>query len=215
MALKDEIEAMANFCVHLRSVWRHHEILYDEGDLRRLLLHRVAPTFFSDLHQVLIEQLVSQICRLTDPPVTLGKANLTIDYVLREADFTGAPEELARALAVRDRIQSFRAKILPARNKLISHLDLDAVMAGKPLGPASTTEWAQFWDDLEEFIHVVHTRYVDPSGIFMLNDVGMISDAESVVKALKESTYFHLALNNNDLTQPLADIAFDSEFTNA
>jgi hypothetical protein len=43
----------------------------------------------------------------------------------------------------------------------------------------------------------------------------MISDADSLVKALKESTYFHLALNNNAITQPLADIAFDSEFTGA
>jgi hypothetical protein len=46
MALKVEIEAMANFCVHLRSVWRHYEILFEEGELRRTLLHRVAPTFF-------------------------------------------------------------------------------------------------------------------------------------------------------------------------
>ena len=93
MALKDEIEAMVNFCVHLRSVWRHYEILFEEGVLRRTLLHRVAPTFFGDLNQVLIEQLVLQICRLTDPAVTTGRTNLTLDYVLQEVDFTGAPEQ--------------------------------------------------------------------------------------------------------------------------
>jgi hypothetical protein len=177
MALKDEIEAMAHFCAHLRSIWRHYEILFEEGELRRTLLHRIAPVFFGDLNQLLIEQLVLQICRLTDPPVTMGRTNLTIDYVIREADFSGAPEELARAKALRDNIHQFRSKIAPARNRLIGHLDRDAVMAGQPLGPASEAEWKQFWDDLEQFLHMVHTRYVDPGGHFMLNEVGMIADS--------------------------------------
>jgi hypothetical protein len=56
-------------------------------------------------------------------------------------------------------------------------------------------------DDLEQFLHLVHTRYVDPCGLFMLNDIGMISDAESLVKGLKESTYFHRALDDHTLTQ--------------
>jgi len=87
--------------------------------------------FFGDLNQLLIEQLVLQICRLTDPPVTMGRTNLTIDYVIREADFCGAPEDHARVSALRDRIHQFRSKILPARNRLIGHLDLDAAMAGQ------------------------------------------------------------------------------------
>jgi len=142
------------------------------------------------------------------------RANLTLDHVLGEADF-GSPALQARAEALRDSIDAFRSKIVPARNRLIGHLDRDAVMAGVPLGGASEADWAQFWDDLDQFLNLVHTRYVDPSGTFHLNDVGMISDADSLVKALKESTYFHLALNNNAITQPLADIAFDSEFTGA
>ncbi|WP_296745747.1 hypothetical protein [Mesorhizobium sp.] len=215
MALKDEIEAMAHFCVHLRSVWRHYEILFEEGELRRTLLHRIAPVFFGDLNQLLIEQLVLQICRLTDPPVTMGRTNLTIDYVIGEADFSGAPADQARIKTLRDGIHDFRSKIVPARNRLIGHLDRDAVMAGQPLGPASDAEWKQFWDDLEQFLQLVHTRYVDPNGHFMLNDVGTSSDADSLVEALKESTYFHHALNDHALTQRVADIGFSSEFSNA
>jgi len=88
-------------------------------------------------------------------------------------------------------------------------------MPGQSLGPASEAEWAQFWDDLEQFLHVVHTRSVDSSGTFILNDVGMISDAGSLTKALKESTYVHRALNNRAFTQQVADPGFNSEFTNA
>jgi hypothetical protein len=194
MALKNEAEAMAQLCVHLRSVWRHYEILFEEGEPRRTLLHRIAPVFFGDLNQLLIEQLMLQICRLTDPPVTSGRTNLTIDNIIGQSDFSGAPEDQARIKTLRDSIDRFRSKIVPARNRLIGHLDRDAVMAGEPLGVVSEAEWKQFWSDLEQLLRLVHTRYVDPNGHFILNDIGIISDADLLVKALKESTYFHHAL---------------------
>ncbi len=145
----------------------------------------------------------------------MGRTNLTIDYVVRNADFSASPGDLARIEGLRDSINQFLLKIVPARNRLIGHLDRVAVMTGKALGGASDGDWQQFWDDLDEFLHVVYTRYVDPGGSFYLSGVGMFSDADSVVKALKESTYFHRALDNNDLTQKVADIAFGSEFFNA
>lgn len=49
----------------------------------------------------------------------------------------------------------------------------------------------------------------------MLNDVGMVSDADSLVTALREITYFHRALNCQSLTQRVADIGFNSEFSDA
>ena len=184
MLSADEVAAMANFCVHLRSVWRHYEILFEEGELRRNLLHRIAPTFFGDLNQVLIEQLVLQICRLTDPEITMGRTNLTIDYVVRNADFSAAPGDLARITVLRDSIHQFRSKIVSARNRLIGHLDRDAVMAGMPLGGASGAEWLKFWEDLNEFLHVVYKRYVDPGGTFYLNDVGLIADSGLIAPSI-------------------------------
>ncbi len=171
--------------------------------------------FFGDLNQLLIEQLVLQICRLTDPPGDHGTDQSDDRLCDPGSRLLRRREDHVRVSALRDRIHQFRSKILPARNRLIGHLDLVAAMAGQPLGPASDAEWAQFWDDLEQFLHLVYTRYVDPGGHFMLNDVGMISDADSLVKALKESTYFHRALNDHSLTQRLADIGFNSEFSDA
>lgn len=55
----------------------------------------------------------------------------------------------------------------------------------------------------------------DPSGYFHLNEVSMISDADSLVKALKESTYFHEGLAAGGITQTVADIANDGEFSQA
>ena len=215
MVTADEVTTVVNYSVHLRSVWRHYQIFFEESELRRTMLHRIAPTFFGDLNHILIEQLVLQVCKLTDPQATGGRKNLTIDYLVDNADFTTAPADHDKAKALRDRIVQFRATIAPARNKLISHLDRDSVMAGVPLGGAGDAQWLQFWEDLDALLHLLHVRFVDPSGHFHLNEVGMISDADSVVKALKESTYFHEALRRSGMAEGLADIAFNSEFSDA
>ncbi len=208
MVTADEVKTVTRYCVHLRSVWRHYQILFEEGGLRRKLLHRIAPVFFGDLNQVLIEQLVLQICKLTDCEKTIGRNNLTVDYLVNNADFSDTPDELVKIKTLRDSIHQFRSTILPARNRLISHMDRDAVMAGVSLGAASEADWLRFWEDLDEFLYIVHGRFVDPGGHFRLNDVGMISDADSAVKALKESTYFQAALGANELPQGLSEIAF-------
>lgn len=145
----------------------------------------------------------------------MGRKNLTIAYMVNNADFSAAPVEFVQAEALRDRIRQFRAKMLPARNKLISHLDLDSVMAGVPLGAADDAMWRQFWDDLDKLLDILNKRFASPPGTFHLNEVGMISDADSAVKALRESTFFQAALGANGLTGVLADIAFSSEFSHA
>ena len=58
-------------------------------------------------------------------------------------------------------------------------------------------------------------HYIDPAGHFYLNGVGYLSDADSLIKCLKESTYFHTLLHDKTLTQKCADIAFTSKYSEA
>jgi len=143
----------------------------------------------------------------------MGRKNLTIDYLVDNADFSTALPEGNRARGLRDRIGQFRVLILPARNKLISHLDRDSVLAGVPLGAAPTAAWDQFWADLDELLEIFNRRFASPPSPFRLGDVRMISDADSAVKALREGTFFQKALGANSLTMALAEIADTSEFS--
>lgn len=215
MVSPGEVSAVTHYGVHLRSFWRHYQIFYEEGDLRRTMLHQIAPIFFGDLNLMLIEHLVLQICKLTDPEGTAARKNLTIDYLVNNGDFSAAPADRDRAVILRDRIHLFRMAILPARNKLISHLDLSSVMAGSPLGAADEKAWSQFWDDLDELLDLLNRHFADPPGPFRLKDVGMISDADSAVKALKEGTFFQAALGASALTAALVDVADGTEFSGA
>lgn len=58
-------------------------------------------------------------------------------------------------------------------------------MAGAPLGAADNAMRSRFWDDLDALLDILNKRFADPPGPFRLNDVGMISDADFVVQALR------------------------------
>lgn len=61
----------------------------------------------------------------------------------------------------------------------------------------------------------MYKRYVYARTPFYLNGVGMVSDADQLVKALKESSYFQVLLGDKTLTGKLADVAFNSKYHDA
>jgi transcriptional regulator with XRE-family HTH domain len=213
----NDVEAFCNFCVSMRSIFRHYKILFNEdaANLRRELLDSIAPTFFRDMSEMLIEHLILQICKITDPEESFGRKNLTVTFLINNSDFSAAPGKLKRLKSLSDSMHAFRVKILPARNRLIGHLDRHSVLDGKALGGADEGEWVQFWLDLQSFLNIMHQHYIDPSGHFYLNGVGYLSDADSLIKALKESTYFGTLLHDKTLTQKCADVAFTSKYYEA
>jgi len=48
-----------------------------------------------------------------------------------------------------------------------------------------------------------------------LNGIAQLSDAEKLVKALKESTYFQTLLDGKETTRQASDVAFGSTFFDA
>ncbi|MFZ1992221.1 MAG: helix-turn-helix domain-containing protein [Alphaproteobacteria bacterium] len=213
---KADVEAFCNFCISLRSTFTHYRTIFEEGgDLRRELLLSIAPIFFGDLNLMLIEHMILQICKITDPEETNGHKNLTVSFLLNNCDLPATSAELVKLKKLSDSMHGFRAKIIPARNKLIGHLDSHSVLDGKSLGEADTKLWSQFWLDLQDFLHILHKRYVDPQSVFYLNGVGQLSDADSLVKALKESTYFQTLVADRTITSKCADVMFGSKYSKA
>jgi hypothetical protein len=138
-----------------------------------------------------------------------------VKFLINNSDFSTAPGELNKLKQLGDGMRAFRAKLVSARNRFVGHLDRHSVHDGKALGGTDKSEWDQFWLDLQDFLHIVHKHYIDPGGHFYLNGVGYLSDADSLVKALKESTYFHTLLSDRAITRKCADVAFGSKYYDA
>jgi hypothetical protein len=215
LVTKDDVKAFCNTCVSLRSTWEHYRILFEGSDLKRELLQGVAATFFYDLHALLVRHLVLEICKITDPARTKGRDNLTIKFLIQHSEFSSTPATLDRLKRLSGSIHAFRDKIVPARNRLIAHLDRESVQLGQPLGGAPQDDWLQFWIDLQDFLNIMDKHYVDPNGHFYLNGIAQLSDADMLVKALKDSTYFRTLLDGKETTRRASDVAFGSKFFDA
>lgn len=105
------------------------------------------------------------------------------------------------------RLQAFRQKLLSARNKLISHSDRNAILAGQALGGAPQSEWDQFWLDLQDVVCLIYEKMFGTP--FYINGVAMLSDADGLLKALKHGACFDQLLDGSDpaLTRKCTDLA--------
>ncbi len=169
-------------------------------------MSRAAGVFFSDLSRMFIEYTILQVCKITDPAQDCrGNDNHTITFLLTKYDFGVYPALKAQLDVLEARLQDFRKKLLPARNKLISHADRDAILAGVPLGGATEYEWSGFWRDLQELVCIIHEKVL--SKRFYLNDAAMLSDADGLLKVLKHAACFEELAKDPALAQRCADLA--------
>jgi hypothetical protein len=212
IATKEDVDAFRDSCVLLRSQWKHFTTLFEGTELKRELLQTTAPTFFGDLNRLFIEHLVLRICRLTDNAQTMGRKNLTVKFLIAHSDFSAAPETFEKLKRISTNIDGFRELILPARNRFISHLDLEAVRLGNPLGAASMDKWKQFWLDLQDFLDLMHRHHIDPDGHFYLNGMGRMSDADSLITALRNAELFHAVISDSEIATLALRAADASKF---
>ena len=78
-------KTVKRFCEHCRSikiVFNEYIILYETNKVRRQLLGKVAQNFFSQLHDILIEYILLNMCKLTDPAHSHKRDNLTVEYMI-------------------------------------------------------------------------------------------------------------------------------------
>jgi AbiU2 len=210
VATREDAEAFCGSCVSLRALWEHYRTLFEGSELKRELLQTTAPVFFGDLNEIFIEQLVQRICRLTDNAQTMGRKNLTIKFLIDHTDLSAAPATLDKLLRLSDAIHRFRNRIVDARNRFINHLDLEAVRLDQRLGAASDAEWLQFWLDLQDFLDLLLQHHGMKH--FYLNAMGNISDADSLVAALRHAKLFHSVLEDHAIAAAAMRAADTSRF---
>ena len=103
-----------------------------------------------------VDYIILQVCKITDPARDLRKNdNHTIAFLLEHYGSALPPKTMQRLKSLDAHLQAFRAKLLPARNKFISHSDR-AILAGQNLGEASQREWEEFWFNLQDLVCIIY-----------------------------------------------------------
>ena len=103
--------------------WRIHSELFGEEE-NVLLLNRCGAPVFALLQNLLINDILAALCRLTDPPKSAGQENNSIhnQYEKRKHNLSQADRtEIDFLLAL---LEGRMDNIRTLRNKLLSHNDL-------------------------------------------------------------------------------------------
>ena len=139
----------------VRTVYDTFTALYGSGPDTTTMLRRTAHLFFSDLNAMFVEYWVLVVCRLTDPPETLKRENLTVKMLLVHLKRLGLLTEPMELEA--KGLQRYRDLLNTARNRVVSHADKATFLSPSLLGVHDEADVAAFLGHLQRFNDLVGT----------------------------------------------------------
>lgn len=174
-------------CVWLHTKWREYEALFE--DKKRVeVLNRAAPFAFFMIQQVIVEDVVLHLARLTDPPRSRGKANLTV------RSLPGLLDDSAVSTAVRRKVEEVGKAVEFARerrNRRLAHLDIDTVrdQHPEPLKAVSSERINTALRLLAELLNEIEQAYLG-SSVYYHDGMRPRGGAHNLVQKIAAGVYF-------------------------
>lgn len=171
----------------INKKWAQYVALFGTSPERIELLNRAAPSMIRTVQDTLWEDVLLHLARLTDPPESMGKANLSVRHLaalLVSSPIGAKAESLAgTALGTCEFARDWR-------NRRLAHRDLDLALGQsvQPLASASRVAVKASLVALEELLNAVSLHYLDSTTLFDLVPGG--EDAVSLLYLLRDGLRF-------------------------
>ena len=145
--------------------WEEYVVLFGTSPERVALLNEAAPSFCRLIQDSLWEDVLLHIARLTDPPASVGKSNLSLPALAALVDRPSTKAEVEAKILV---CLASTAFARDWRNRHIAHRDLRLALAGssQPLAPASRLLVGTALDDLAAVLNCIAKDYLDSESFF-------------------------------------------------
>jgi hypothetical protein len=166
----------------VHAKWLEYRKLYAGSEKRVDLLNEVAGFFFRVVQDVLWEDVLIHIARLTDPRRSAGKPNLTIHRLAELIPISNVAEDVRQLVQVAIGKCSFAREW---RHRHLAHRDLDLAMEAKhatPLPGVSRQAVTEALAAISAVLNRVESHYFDSEvafGHFLAHD-----DADALVHHL-------------------------------
>jgi hypothetical protein len=170
--------AIYNEIAWLYIKWNQYVEIYGTKPSRIELINKAAPLFFRIVQDSLFEDIIIHIARLTDPPKSVGKPNLTIkrfpELIENEILKNNLSELINIAL---DKAEFCR----DWRNRRIAHRDLNLALkeGANPLKPASRQKIREALEAFSALLNTISVHFMDSTIVF-----GKISDPGGALSLL-------------------------------
>jgi hypothetical protein len=145
--------------------WQEYVMLFGTKPTRVELLNKTAPGFFRIVQDSLWEGTILHIARLTDPPKSVGKPNLTIRALI---GLISDPELAKRVSDLIQEAVNTTEFCRDWRNRHIAHRDLAlAISTGaEPLKSATREKVKMACDRIADVLNALSLRYMETTTFF-------------------------------------------------
>ncbi len=156
---------LSNELAWLYIKWNQYVELYGTKSTRIDLTNQAAPLFFRIVEDALWEDTILHIAKLTDPPKSAGKDNLTILLLPKLVE----KDEIASSIASLCSTAVTKADFCRDwRNRHIAHIDLQLAMkeGAAPLLAASRAKVKECLTAIAEVVNSLARRYLNSTIMF-------------------------------------------------
>jgi len=149
---------------------------------RTKLLNQVAPAFFRAVQVNFFEVTVLRIARLTDPPRSVGKSNLTVQQL---PELVTNQELASNLLILVEKAKRAAAFCRDRRNRALAHRDLDLAInnSPQPVQDATIEKVRAATNALADILNAVSEHYLNERALFHFTDAP--GGAVSLIQALQ------------------------------
>ena len=173
--------AFPDQCIWLQCCYNTYCELFESDKETTRILQDAANIFFHDLNTIFIEYIILEVCKITDPSESAERTNLTVEGLNGELLVLGLMIDEMADYA--NGLLRYRELVKEARNKMISHLDRNTILAGLELGEHSREEVSRFFECLYGYVDAVGT--VVGIGPLDFKTTSGKGDALGLVRALR------------------------------
>lgn len=149
--------ALYNEVVWLHAIWQEYRVLYGTSEEQLQVVNRAAGFFFKIVQDELWDSVLLRIAKLTDPPESMGKTNLTVRALPPLLKDVALSNELSALAEICVQKAAFARE---HRNKRIAHRDLlHATDPAVSLGGVSRRNVEEMLESLRNVMNRMDAHY--------------------------------------------------------
>ncbi|MGH7772381.1 MAG: hypothetical protein ACREQA_09090 [Candidatus Binatia bacterium] len=168
--------------VHLK--WKEYRALFGTSQERIDFLNEAAPAFFGDLQDILLNDVLLHLCRLTDPPKSAGKPNLTIECLpplISDAALRGRVKELL------ERAKDKTSFAREWRNRRLAHREFPVTVEvdTRSLTPGSRQDVEEALAAIRAVMNCIEVHY-QKSTVLYEHSIEGLGGVDALLKCLEK-----------------------------
>jgi hypothetical protein len=184
--IKEIFDSLENEVIWLHGKWNIYHQLFGTNEDRIALLNRSASTFFRLVQDIVFNDVILSISRLTDPKGSSNKENRSFEKLIALLD-TKDHARLIQILKEKQAILKEQCEPLRIRrNKKISHSDLNVVLSIQPeiLPEISRNSIGGALKTIRDFMNEVNLYFGGNYTVY--ENVWLDNDGETVISILEQ-----------------------------